>query len=495
MMKKITGVLRCVAFLLILAVTLSTVNGILLPKYYYFNAYWPSSTTFNQFYEMRENSIDVLFLGSSVAMNAFSPMEIYKEYGIRSFNLGSEQQSPFLSYFWLKEALRSQLPEIVVMDARFCYNYRPHTVINTEEGLTRKSLDQMRLSPVKIQAIHELCSMDSSHSELSYYLPNIRYHDRWKQLEKIDFYRGEYRYSKLMGFCMGTDINPDPYATFDPQDGLAQPEGLHALGMEYLDRMAVLCKEKGIKMILVNIAGNEMDDGINNAYTTFAQKHGIDYYNFCETEQYHAVGARFPEESIFRHMPLRGGIKMSQYMGMLLTEKYGIESVQDSQWEDNLSFYENVLRMHELQFTHDLETYLSLLPEKDCTIFMAVKDDAYAGMPEDAKAELKRLGLRTEWNESMRRQPYMAILSNGKIIEGAGGYQAYSDRFEGGRYDVKSIGYSDGNVASVMIDGKEYAVNQRGLNIVVYSHYQDKVIDSVSFDIQEGAPALRLAAE
>ena len=60
---------------------------------------------------------------------------------------------------------------------------------------------------------------------------------------------------------------------------------------------------------------------------------------------------------------------------------------------------------------------------------------------------------------------------------------------------MKSIGYSDGNVASVMIEGKECSVNRRGLNIVVYSHYQDKVIDSVNFDIQAGAPALRRAAE
>ena len=60
---------------------------------------------------------------------------------------------------------------------------------------------------------------------------------------------------------------------------------------------------------------------------------------------------------------------------------------------------------------------------------------------------------------------------------------------------MRSIGYSDGNVASVVINGQEYSVNRRGLNIVVYSHYQDKVIDSVCFDTQEGAFALRLVEE
>lgn len=487
MMKKIAGIIRCAAFLLILALTLGAINGVLLPKYYYFNAYWPSSTTFNQFYALEEDTVDVLFLGSSVAMNAFSPMQIYKDYGIRSFNLGSEQQSPFLSYYWLKEALRTQSPKAVVMDARFCYNYREREPINTEEGLTRKTLDQMRLSPVKMQAVHDLCARDVNHSELSYYLPNIRYHDRWKELDKTDFYQGEYKYSKLMGYCPGTDTHPDEYITFDPKDAQAETNELHAVSMEYLDRMAVLCREEGIEMILVNIAGNEISDGIHNAYTAFAQKHGIDYYNFCETAQYQAVGAKFPEESIFRHVPWRGGVKMSQYMGRLLRDEYGIEGVQDVQWEENLPFYENFLRMQELPSIYDLEAYLAALPDGDCTIFMTVKDDAYTGMSEGTKAQLRRLGLHTEWNEGMARQPYMAILSEGRVIEGAGGYQSYSSRFEGGRYDVLSIGYQDGNVASVKINGEECSVNRRGLNIVVYSHYQDKVIDSVSFDLQEGA--------
>ena len=495
MMKKIAGILRCVVFLLILVITLSTVNGSLRPKYNFFNAYWPTSTTYSQFYEMEENSIDVLFMGSSVTMNYFSPLQIYKDYGIRSFNLGGEQQSPFLSYYWLKEALRYQNPQAVVMDVRFCYPYHPEQAINTSEGLTRKAIDPMRLSPVKMELVHELCALDSGHDELSYYLTNLRYHDRWKTLEKSDFYRGEFMYSKMMGYTLGTDTHGETYQIFEPQDPVAVFDGFHALSMEYLEKIAVLCKEQEIELILVSAVGNEMNDGIHNTFTAFAEKHGIAFYNFSEKRLHDAIGAKFPEESILRHATPKGAVKISQFMGRLLAQNHGIEGVEDRQWAENLPFYENVLKMHELQFTDDLETYLSLLPEKDCTIFMTVKDDAYTGMPEGIKEELKRLGLYTEWNESMYRQPYMAILSDGKIIEGAGGYQAHSGRFIGGRYDVKSIGYSDGNVASVMIEGKECSVNRRGLNIVVYSHYQDKVIDSVNFDVQEGASALRMAAE
>lgn len=489
MTKKIAVAARCVVFLAILAFVLLKINDILRPKYDFTNAYWPSSTTYSRFYEMEENTIDVLFLGSSVTMNVFSPLQIYKDYGIRSFNLGSEQQSPFLSYYWLKEALRYHKPKVVVMDARFCFPYHPESPINTSEGLTRKCIDPMRLSPVKMEAVRTLCSIDKTHSELSYYLTNLRYHDRWKVLEKSDFYRGERTRSRLMGYTLGTDTHGETYQTFDPEDPEEVFEGFHALSLEYLDKIAVLCREEGIEMILVNLVGNEINDGMHNAYTAFAQKHGIDYYNFCETKLHDAVGAKFPEESILRHATPKGAVKMSQYMGRLLFEAYGVEGVRDSQWEDHLAFYANVLKMHELPYISDLETYLASLPDGDCTVFMAVKEDAQANMPDGVKAELKRLGLYTEWNEDMYRQPYMAILSSGRAIEGAKGYQGHSERFEGGRYDVLSIGYQDGNVASIKINGEEYSMNRRGLNIVVFSHYQDKVIDSVNFDTHEGAAA------
>ena len=486
MMKKIAGVARCVVFLTILMLVLGTINEVLQPNYTYVNADWPSSTTYNQFYRMEKNTVDVLFMGSSVCINAFSPMQLYRDHGIRSYNLGSEQQGPFLSYFWLKEALRYQKPKVVVIDALFCCTRYDETVVNTTDGMVRKCLDAMRLSPVKIEAIRTLCSLDEKQDKMSYYLKNLQYHDRWKNLNAVDFDRSERAYSKLMGYAPGRDNPRYTYKTFDPKDPTAVSDAFHELSMEYMDKMAVLCKENGIEMIFVNIPGDEIDDGKNNRFNAFAKKHGIDFYNFSETSLYQTIGAKLPEESIVLHSNLKGAAKLTAYMGNLLVGQYGIKGVKDEQWEKNLTFYENFIRMEELPSIDDAETYLATLPREDCTIFMTVKDDAYTGMTDGVKEELQKLGLHTQWNEEMYRQPYLAILSSGKIIEGAKGYQGHSDRFEGGRYDLLSIGYQDGNVASIKINGEEQSVNQRGLNIVVYSHYLNRVVDSVNFDMHGG---------
>ena len=116
---------------MILVLVLVGANGILMPKTYINNSVWPSTSKFNQFYDMDKDSVDVLFIGSSVVANAFSPQEIYDSYGIRSYNLASQQQSVFFNYYWLKEALKYQSPKVVVMDTKFLFTLHPESPVNT----------------------------------------------------------------------------------------------------------------------------------------------------------------------------------------------------------------------------------------------------------------------------------------------------------------------------------------------------------------------------
>ena len=73
MKKCIISILRAVIFLSLLVVSLYYINKMLLPKYISSNSNWPTTTTYNQFYEMEEDTVDVFFFGSSLMVNAFSP--------------------------------------------------------------------------------------------------------------------------------------------------------------------------------------------------------------------------------------------------------------------------------------------------------------------------------------------------------------------------------------------------------------------------------------
>lgn len=478
--------MQSIAFLMILVTSLYFINQILMPKYILKNSTWPTTSSYNQFYKMNKDSIDVLFFGSSVAVNAFSPQEIYNSYGIRSYNLGSEQQSIFLSYFWLKEALRFQSPQVVVLDTRFLFELHPENPINTTEGLTRKCLDPMKWSAVKIEAVSNLCDLDQEQSELSYYLTNIRFHTRWANLKEHDMVGHEVQYSQLKGYGPIDEYGAKTYKSYNPSGDTEARANAHGVMMTYLDKTAELCREEGITLVLVSLPGNAMNDGVNNLLSAYAQSNQIDYYNLCETKMYNSIGAELPRENMIGHENLWGSIKMSRFIGNLLSSTYEVAAVEDPQYEESRDFYEQIKKNCELKHITDLDEYLKMIQDPNYTIFMAVRDEASAGLTESVKKELKSLGLREDLTDKYEWS-YCAVISpeNGVREELSRNDRAViSGSIRGGKtfYTVTSGGYAAGGTGNINIDGSEYSRNKDGLNIVVYDNYLMKVIDRVTFD-------------
>ena len=84
--SKPVKLIRHGAAVLLTAVVFAMLLGeVTKPKFYNDN-YWPLDVTYQGFYEMNQDTVDVLFLGSSHAIAAFSPQELYDTCGIRSFH-------------------------------------------------------------------------------------------------------------------------------------------------------------------------------------------------------------------------------------------------------------------------------------------------------------------------------------------------------------------------------------------------------------------------
>ena len=74
-----------------------------------------SKNKFSDFYEQEEN-YDVLFIGSSHVLNGVFPMELWKDYGIVSYNLSGHGSRGAVNYWILKNALEYTTPKLVVID-------------------------------------------------------------------------------------------------------------------------------------------------------------------------------------------------------------------------------------------------------------------------------------------------------------------------------------------------------------------------------------------
>ena len=460
------------------------INKVMESKYIIKNSHWPTTSSFNQFYKMEKDSIDVLFFGSSVVVNSFIPQEIYNEYGIRSYNLGSEQQSIFMSYYWLKEALRYHKPKVVVLDVLFMWDLHPESPVNMSEGLIRKSLDPMRWSSVKQEAVRSLCELDDSQSEISYYLTNLRYHSRWSDLKEYDFKPGMAAGNPLFGYAPIVGDGPDSYTAFEPDDTEAimyfQP-----IMQDYLDKTVKLCKENDIRLIMIDMPGNGMHDGVNNSHVLYAKENGIDYLNLCTQEYYDKIGGDLPKVNIIGHSNVPGAVKMSSFFGGLLHDSYGIQSVHDEQYENSRGYYEHMLKNSSLFNIEDPAEYFKAINDTDYAVFMSVKGDSSAALgSESIKDGLRQLGLSLSYGQDPSCS-YLAAIIGGEVIAEEASLESISHtgsfRDHNSLYSISSCNKRSGNISSILIEGEDYSRDATGLNIAVFDLVTQTVIDQATF--------------
>ena len=129
------------------------------------------------YYDEPKNSLDVVFVGSSHLMCGVYPMELYREYGIAAYDYTSSALVLPQAYYQVAEALRTQTPEVLVLDiSGVAYS---NTKVGSPEYV-HVQLDNMKWSLNKITAIHDL--IEDPGDRLEYYFPLLKFHTRWKEL-------------------------------------------------------------------------------------------------------------------------------------------------------------------------------------------------------------------------------------------------------------------------------------------------------------------------
>lgn len=496
-MKK-TYMIKIVVFVLSFGLILAYLTRMMIPEFFYDIA-WPTTASYQGFYEMDEDSVDVIFLGSSSAESSFIPQELYNNTGITSYNLACEQQNLLTSYYWLKEALRYQSPKAVVLECKYLLPCRADEPLNSPEAFTRKAFDCMKWSSVKEEAVKTICTIDKSQSLLSYYFPIIRYHSRWSELSNKDFLSYYIKMSshyELKGYTAFSWYgNYESYTPFETNSSAESAETVTVM-QEYLDKMVELCQENNIELILTftpSVAGSVEK---NKTLTQYALEHNLTYLDFNDKALYNAIDYDFKRDNADEgHANLWGAVKLTNYVGSILQDKFNIVGVSADQWEETRTYYKNINIDFVLNHTTDLYEYLSLLKDAadQYSIFISVKDEATTNLNDNMIQGLKNLGLKVSV-EGQFRCSYLVVLSGDTKIEESG-YKLLekSGTIDNGTatYSIISGGLENGNTCSIIIKGKEYSKNRRGLNIVVYNNEKDEVVDTVAFDTYDGIAVTR----
>lgn len=283
---------------------------------------------------------EVIILGDCEVYANFSPLEMYKNNGIKSYVRGSSQQMLWQSYYILKETLKYETPKLVVLSVGALRNGTD----KINEAYNRLAIDNMKWSKEKVDIIK--ASMSADETFISYVLPILRYHERITSLKKEDVnYLISNKTVSYNGFIINKDIKPVgnlpikkrlPSYKFDDTN------------IEYLNKIIELCKERNIEVLLVKAPSlypywyDEHEEYVKK----YAEDNNIEYLNLLDYIDEMEIDYSKDTYDGGLHLNLSGAIKNSNFFGDYLINHYDLTNYQNDKTYDNLlDIYEKAKEM------------------------------------------------------------------------------------------------------------------------------------------------------
>ena len=136
----------------------------------------PDEPLFNiaGFYGEEKNTLDMVYIGGSACLTYWEPLRAFEQEGIASYDFAASTPQAELYKTMIKEILKTQTPEVIVIDAR-TFQYREKDA-TPKEVHYRNALTGMPLSINKIEFIHNNVEKYLNEDDTSYYFDIIKYH-------------------------------------------------------------------------------------------------------------------------------------------------------------------------------------------------------------------------------------------------------------------------------------------------------------------------------
>lgn len=267
-----------------------------------------------KFYELEENQVDVLVLGSSHAFVDINPAILWGEYGIASYDLGGAQQPLWNTYYYFKEALRTQNPRLIILEAyttTFADEYNIDSIIIKNTYGLKPSADKIKA--VRISSPKE--------KQKEFLLEFTQYHTRYKELTVADFVKnqGNNLYEDWKGFCCNMGTVP-----FEKPDvsGITGIREMSEKTEEYYVKILRLANKNSIPILVIVSPYAEIttnDQCIYNRVAEIAKEEGALFYNF--NNDYDEMNLDFTMDMAdVSHLNYIGNQKFTKYLGKFLNE-------------------------------------------------------------------------------------------------------------------------------------------------------------------------------
>ena len=316
-------ILFCILFLVLLTVFSAAVNP---TKWFDDKRIQDRNARITQMMEQREGSIDILNLGDSLSQSAFTPMELWRQKGYTSFNVGMDGILMPEAYYALKEACADQNPRYLLMEA----------------------LPLFRL-PVN-NDMQILISQPLYHR-----FAFLKYHSLWKTLVEgrgVRIYHKGYLINRIKN-----DFEFDP-AYLDQELKEDKLTEIPEFNRCWFERIQRYCDGQGIQIILYSLPSPHNYNWKRvRSIEALAEETGVPYMDLSSRAK--EIGIRKTGDFSDRgdHLNLDGAVKVTDTFGEYLAEAGELSDHRPdaaySDWNEELGEYDKLVeQMEGISFYH-----------------------------------------------------------------------------------------------------------------------------------------------
>ena len=431
------------------------------------------------FYELEEDSLDVLVLGSSHAYADINPAVLWEEQGIAAYDLCGSIQPMWNTYYYLKEALKTQTPSLIILEA-YCVSLDLDYI---DEGRIVKNYYGLHWSKDKLDIAMESVPREKWRE----FLPEwVRYHNRYQELEKEDFlpYLGQNQvYRNWKGF----ETRCDFMETAEPADFYTEEEyPLHEKAERYYRKIIELTQEKEIPLLIVvsPYVGMEREEfGKYNRAEGIAEECGVPFINYnLLTEE---MGLDFAMDSADSgHLNHLGSAKFTSYLGEYIRENFALMDHRGdeaySSWDINALCTQQGVYNQRLTEVYGLRNYIPKLNLENYTILFSMAGELTPGQMEALQDIAVGLGIDGKTCE----QGGTWVKKQGEFVFHSAGVEEYLWHEETAAGDLAVKGIS-GTEAELYYGPEKCNKVETGVNILVYDSLTETLVDAVGFDAEQ----------
>lgn len=484
--------LKITAFIVAVSITFVCAAQILDFKYL------DSTFKVDSFYELEDNTVDVLVIGSSHAYQGINTAVLWEEYGYSVFDLCGAAQQIWNTYYYLEEALKTQTPKVILFDTYYIHA----SVDYGETSYAIKNTYGLKWSETKKNAID--VSFDKETAGNQYFYSILQYHTRYSDLSKTDFY--PYQDNKAMyenhkGFyCY---FRNEPVKERD-LTGVDYYNPMTEKVEYYYRKIFDLAKEKNIPIIPMAIPFNA--ENYHQGFFRLAEyiaeyDYNMPFFNFL-TEYKTALGLDYTQDfADAQHLNHKGNTKLSRFLGDYLKTKYNIPDRRGDEkydsWKKDAEVYYKQLENHEATLINNLSEYKNIVKNERYTVVITSSFRNYDDIHSEALNKTEKFCKDLKIPESEYKQGGMWIFEGGKKV-------FYDDCSEENfrkmvsldRYNAIEIRKTEKTynaetgetflVNSVMSGKKDITKAYNGFNIYVYDNFTKSQIDMLAVAYNSG---------